>query len=204
MQMLEREPPLMSDTRLSAGAGQHVRVLGEAQGRRGEILPPAPLAPAPLTAFGRAVDWAVVAIGAVMITLVFVNVLLHVVGKDLAWVTELAELLMVWVTFLGGACATRRGAQMTITEFIDKLSGRARRAADAAVDLFAAGVLGALVWYGINITIASWGNELTVLHLPMSIQYAGMPVGCVAMLVWVLWDLFRIARGDSREARLKN
>jgi TRAP-type C4-dicarboxylate transport system permease small subunit len=174
-----------------------------AQGRGGEILPPAPRAPAALAAFGAAVDWTVVGIGAVMIALVFANVTLHVVGKDFAWVTELAELLMVWVTFLGGACATRRGAQMTITEFIDKLEGNARQAADAAVDLFAAGVLAALVWYGINLAIAGWGNELTVLHVPMSTQYAGMPVGCAAMLVWVLWDLYRIARGDSREARRK-
>ena len=172
-----------------------------AEARRGALLPPAPRAPAPLAAFGAAVDWAVVAIGAVMIVLVFTNVLLHVVGKDLAWVTELAELLMVWVTFLGGACAARRGAQMTITEFIDRLHGGARRAADAAVDLFAAGVLGALVWHGVNLTIAGWGNELTVLHVPMSIQYFGMPVGCAAMLVWVLWDLARILRGDPREAR---
>jgi TRAP-type C4-dicarboxylate transport system permease small subunit len=191
----------MTDNDLSAGDGQHVRVLGDAHGRRGEMLPPAPHAPAPLAAFGAAVDWTVVAIGAVMIALVFANVLLHVVSKDLAWVTELAELLMVWVTFLGGACAARRGAQMTITEFIDMLSGGARRAADAAVDLFAAGVLGALVWYGINLTNAGWGNELTVLHVPMSVQYLGMPVGCAAMLVWVLWDLVRIARGDSRKAR---
>jgi len=78
---------------------------------------------------------------------------------------------------------------------------RSRRAADAAVDLFAGAVLAALVWYGINLTIAGWGNELTVLHVPMSVQYFGMPVGCAAMLVWVLWDLVRIARGDSRDAR---
>jgi len=191
----------MTDSDLSGGDGQRARVLGEEKGRRGNLMPPAPHAPAPLAAFGAAVDWAVVAIGAVMIALVFANVLLHVVGKDFAWVTELAELLMVWVTFLGGACAARRGAQMTITEFIDKLEGGARRAADAAVDLFAGAVLAALVWYGINLTIAGWGNELTVLHVPMSTQYLGMPVGCAAMLVWVLWDLFRIARGDSRAAR---
>jgi len=191
----------MTDSDLSGGDGRHVRVPGDVLGRRGEWLPPAPQAPALLAIFGALIDWAVVAIGAVMIALVFTNVLLHVVSRDFAWVTELAELLMVWVTFLGGACAARRGAQMTITEFIDKLSGGARRAADAAVDLFAAGVLAALVWYGINLTIAGWGNELTVLHVPMSVQYFGMPVGCAAMLVWVLWDLVRVARGDSREAR---
>ena len=168
---------------------------------RRSLLPPAPPAPRWLAAFGDAVDWAVVAIGATMIVLVFVNVLLHVVGKDLAWVTELAELLMVWVTFLGGACATRRGAQMTITEFIDKLEGGRRRVADALVDGFGIAVLATLVWYGINLVVASWGNLLTVLQIPMSFQYLGMPVGCALMLLWLAWDLWRILRGDSREAR---
>lgn len=191
----------MNDSGISPGAGQHARELGMAGGRGGGILPPAPPAPALLSAIGAATDWAVVAIGATMIVLVFVNVCLHVLGRDLAWVTELAELMMVWVTFLGGACATRRGAQMTITEFIDKLQGGRRRAADAAVDAFGIVVLGALVWHGIVLVIASWGNELTVLQIPMSFQYAGMPIGCALMLVWLLWDLWRIGRGDSREKR---
>ncbi len=191
----------MTEPDLSPGARQHARVLGAAGGRRGDILPPAPPAPRALTLFGNAVDWVVVAIGAAMIGLVFFNVLMHIVQRDLAWVTELAELLMVWVTFLGGACATRRGAQMTITEFIDKLDGRKRDAADAVVDLFALAVLASLAWYGVNLVIAGWGNELTVLQIPMSFQYLGMPVGCLAMLVWIIFDLVRILRGETRAQR---
>ncbi len=191
----------MGEPDLSAGAGQHARVHGKAEGRRGDILPLAPRAPRALALFGDAVDWVVVAIGATMIGLVFFNVLMHITHSDLAWVTELAELLMVWVTFLGGACATRRGAQMTITEFIDKLGGRRRDAADAAVNLFALAVLASLIWYGTNLAAAGWTNELTVLQIPMSFQYLGMPVGCAAMAVWLLWDLVRILRGHSRAQR---
>jgi TRAP-type C4-dicarboxylate transport system permease small subunit len=76
-----------------------------------------------------------------------------------------------------------------------------RRAADAAIDLFAIAVLGALVWHGVKLVIASWGNELTVLQIPMSFQYLGMPLGCGLMLLWVAWDLWRIVCGDAREAR---
>ena len=191
----------MSPHDLSPGAGQHPRELSEGRPRRGSLLPAAPRAPRPLAWFGDLVDWIVVAIGATMIGLVFLNVLLHVVHMDLAWVTELAEMLMVWVTFLGGACATRRGAQMTITEFIDKLSGRRRDAADAAVDALALAVLCALVFYGARLVVAGWTNELTVLEIPMSFQYLGMPVGCLAMAVWLVWDLVRIARGHSRAQR---
>lgn len=189
--------PDMSEGDLSPGSGRDSRD----PGARGAILPPSPPAPRALALFGDAVDWAVVAIGATMITLVFCNVLLHVIHKDLAWVTELAELLMVWVTFLGGACATRRGAQMTITEFIDKLHGRSREAADATVNVLALVVLGALVWYGGSLVVVGWTNELTVLQIPMSFQYLGMPAGCFAMFVWVAWDLVRILRGERREQR---
>lgn len=191
----------MSERNLSTGDGRRAGPHVAAAERRAGWLPPAPPAPRALAWFGAAVDWAVVAIGATMIALVFLNVLLHVVQKDLAWVTELAELLMVWVTFLGGACATRRGAQMTITEFIDKVPGAHRAWADAIVDAFCIAILASLVWFGINLTLAGWTNELTVLGIPMSFQYLGMPAGSAAMLVWLLWDLARILRGDTREAR---
>jgi TRAP-type C4-dicarboxylate transport system permease small subunit len=165
------------------------------------LFPRSPPAPPLLEAFGALVDGTVVLIGAVMILLVFTNVLLHVVGKDLAAVTESAELLMVWVTFLSGACAARRGAQMTITEFIDKLDGSGRERADAAIDLLAIAILLLLLWYGVKLVIVGWGNELTVLQIPMSFQYLGMPVGVAAILVWTGYDLWQILQGKTRAQR---
>jgi TRAP-type C4-dicarboxylate transport system permease small subunit len=165
------------------------------------LLPPGPPAPLLLRALGLAVDSAVVLIGATMIVMVFMNVVLRVFSLDFAWVTELAELLMVWVTFLGGAAAARRGAHMTITEFVDKLDGRGRLIADGVIDLLAIVVLVLLVVYGMNLVRAGWGNELSVLQIPMSFQYLGMPVGCAAMLAFVLWDGVQILRGRDRAQR---
>ena len=165
------------------------------------MFPRSPPAPPLLAAFGALVDWTVVLIGAVMILLVFANVVLHVFGRDLAAVTESAELLMVWVTFLSGASAARRGAQMTITEFIDKLDGNARERADAAIDVLAIVLLSVLFWYGIKLVIVGWGNELTVLQIPMSFQYLGMPVGVAAILVWMAYDLWQILHGRTRAQR---
>ena len=191
----------MSESSAPAGAGVHAipRIRPAVPAR--PMLPRSPPAPPLLEAFGAFVDWAVVLIGATMIVLVFTNVVLHIFGKDLAAVTESAELLMVWVTFLSGACAARRGAQMTITEFIDKLGGKARERADAAVDLIAIGMLLLLLWYGINLVKVGWGNELTVLQIPMSFQYLGMPVGVFAILVWMVYDLWLILQGRTRAQR---
>lgn len=165
------------------------------------LLTPVPAGPLPIRALGRAVDWTVIAIGAGMTVLVFFNVSLHLISKDLAWVTELGELLMVWVTFLGGACAAQRGAHMSITEFIDKLTPARRRWADAAVQALCLAMLLVLVRFGWALMARNWGNQLTVLEWPMAIQYMGMAVGCTLMAVFVGWDLCQILRGVPRERR---
>lgn len=165
------------------------------------LLAPLPAAPLLIRAIGRTVDWVVITIGAVMALMVFVNVCLHLVHLDLAWVTEFGELLMVWVTFLGGACAAQRGAHMTITEFIDKLPAPKRRWGDLAVQSVCLVMLGVLVRFGWSLVGANWGNELTVLQWPMAIQYMGMAVGCTLMALFVAWDVWQIARGVPRDVR---
>jgi TRAP-type C4-dicarboxylate transport system permease small subunit len=165
------------------------------------FLTPVMPTPLPIRALGRVVDWVVIVIGATMATMVFINVSLHIVGKDLAWVTEFGELLMVWVTFLGGVCAAQRGAHMTITEFIDKLTPAKRRWADAAVQGSSLLMLLVLTRFGWSLVQGNWGNELTVLGWPMAIQYMGMALGCTLMSVFVAYDLWLILRGVPREQR---
>lgn len=158
-------------------------------------------APLPIRLLGRAVDWVVIIIGAVMATMVFINVCLHLVHLDMAWVTEFGELLMVWVTFLGGACAAQRGAHMTITEFIDKVPAPRRRWADLAVQTACLVMLGVLVRFGWSLVGSNWDNQLTVLQWPMAVQYMGMAVGCTLMALFVAWDVWQILRGVPRNVR---
>lgn len=173
-----------------AGAASSRRLLGQ--------WPPAPW---PLRVLGIGIDWTIIAIGGLMVALVFANVLFRFFGGDIALTTELCEFLMVWVTFLGGAAAMRRGLHMTITEFLDKLGPHRRRWADGVIDLLSIGILLLLVWHGIGIVNSGWGNELTVLHIPLALQYLALPVGAAAMAVFATWDLILIARGHTREQR---
>jgi len=188
-------------TKLSASTGQPAHESARDRSQPNGWLTPAPRVPWPLQWLGAAVDWSVVIIGGVMLVLVFANVVLRVFGLDPAWVLELGEFLMVWVTFLGGAAAARRNAHMTITEFIDKLHGNQRRLADAGVQLLCAAMLSILVGYGISLVNVGWSNVLTTLNWPMALQYMPLPVGAGATLVFVLWDLVQIARGVPRELR---
>ncbi len=161
---------------------------------------PTPL-PTVLAWLARAVDISVIAIGAVLIGLVFANVVLHAFAKDFAWLTELGEFLMVWVTFLGGVAAAQRGTHMVIGEFLDNLDSKKRRWADAAVQAFCLMVLVVLLFYGLRIMASGWDNVLTTLEWPMAWQYMPLPLGAGLMLIFVGWDFVQILRGVPRELR---
>jgi len=160
-----------------------------------------PKPPAFIRAFGILVDWVTIAMGAAIVCLVFSNVVLHQVGHDMAWTTELTQLLMLWVTFMGGAAAAQRGEHIAITEIVDFLAPRPHQWADAMAQLVAAFVLCLLIWYGIGIVQSAWSDHLSVLDWPVSIEYLGLPVGSAATLVFVLFDLSQIARGLPRSER---
>ena len=166
-----------------------------------DALPVLPAMPIALRFLAKLVDITVIVMGAVLITLVFANVVLHVFARDFAWMTELGELLMVWVTFLGGVCAAQRGTHMAIGEFLDKLDVGKRRWADAAVQSLCLLILAVLLFYGVRITAGGWDNVLTTLEWPMAWQYLPLPLGAGLMLVFIGWDLIQILRGVPRHLR---
>jgi len=167
-----------------------------------KMLDEGPDAPAPVRWLGRLVDWAVVVLGMIMVALVFANVVMHnVFARDLAWTIELSELLMVWVTLLGGAAAARRGAHMAINELIDRLQVRQRQAVEVLIQLLVLVTLGLLAWYGIGITQAGMMSVLTVLDWPMATQYAALPVASAITMVFVGWDLLAILQGRTHSER---
>lgn len=163
--------------------------------------PRIPPSPALIRWVGKAVDYAVIVIGGAMAAMIFVNVVLHAFHKDLAWLTELGEFLMVWVTFLGGAAASQRGAHMSINEFLDKLEPARRRWADAAVQIFTILIFSLVMYYGVGIVQGSWGTVLTTLEWPMAWQYMPLAIGSGLILFFTVWDLFLILRGVPRELR---
>jgi TRAP-type transport system small permease protein len=176
---------------------------GEA--RAAPWLPPGPAAPAPLRWLGLAVDWTLVVMGGLMATLIFANVLAHgLLRLDVAVTTELCELLMVWVTFLGAATATRHGAHMRIGELIERLSRVRRLWADAAIQTVVMGTLALLVWYGIGVTTMGWLSTMSVSGWAMAWIYMALPAASALTMVFVAWDLWQIVvLGRTHEERYR-
>jgi TRAP-type C4-dicarboxylate transport system permease small subunit len=152
--------------------------------------------PAPLRWLGDLVDIVLTLLAAMLLVVMFANVAARVaLNSDLAWNTEFGEFVLLWATFLGGASAARRGAHMRITEFTGKMPPRIERAVEIATRLGVVCLLLMLISYGWSITQSTMGQELTVLHIPMGLQYLAMPVGSAFALLFVIYETVLLARG---------
>jgi TRAP-type C4-dicarboxylate transport system permease small subunit len=158
--------------------------------------------PWPIRLLGTLVDLAVTVAGALIIALVFGNVVARAgFDVDIAWSNEVVTFLLLWATFLGAAAAARRGAHMRIGELVEATHGRPRAVLEALVLVLVAAVLVLLVRYGWVIVARTWQQETTVLYWPVGLLYAAMPVGAALTLVWVVYDLALIVTGRVRFPR---
>lgn len=153
--------------------------------------------PAPLRWLGDAIDVAVTLLAAVLLIVMFANVAARVaLNSDIAWNTEFGEFVLLWATFLGGASAARRGAHMRITEFVDAMPPVLGHAVELATRVGVIGLLGLLIWYGLSISGSTMGQEMTVLHWPIGVQYLAMPAGSALALVFVIYETVLLATGN--------
>ena len=154
-----------------------------------------PTEPALLRWLGLAIDGSVCAAGSLVIALVFYNVLSrYILHTDVAWSSELCTLLLIWITFVGGAMAVRRNAHLGVTEFVMGLKPGARAWVDALVLALTALALALLVYFGITLTLLSWDNIAIAIRISNGWWYLAMPVGCALMLVFVLDQLAAVLR----------
>lgn len=154
--------------------------------------------PAILRLIGDAVDLVVTLLAAMLLIVMFANVAARLaLNADIAWNTEFGEFVLLWATFLGGASAARRGAHMRITEFVEALPASLTRTVEFATRGGVVILLAFLIWYGISISMSTMEQELTVLHVPIGLQYLAMPVGSALALIFVLYEIVLLARRET-------
>ncbi len=127
-------------------------------------------------------SWVVVYLTLQMTLVVLLGVFTRYVLNDaLAWIEELARYSMIWLTWLGGGLAMRRGAHIAVEFFTDALPQKARF---VVILLGRAGVfffLGICLWYGVDLTMRVSAQSTIALGISMQIPYAAIPVGALLM-----------------------
>jgi len=131
--------------------------------------------------------WAVIALMAVMATLVFANVIArYVFNYSIIWVEELTQYQMIWITYLGAGLALREGRHVAVEILQDWLPATLRRAARVLVWTGIATFLAILTILGFGIVAFTWDQETPVMNIPTGIPYLAIPIGALVFLLHCL------------------
>lgn len=148
------------------------------------------------TRAGRWVDQAlgvtVVGCLAVMVVLVFVNVVLrYMLNSGISLSDELARFLFVWMTFLGAILGLRNRQHAGMTMVRDRLGAGGQRALDVICEIMIIGCSVLMVKGAWSLALSNHDNISPLTRLPMSTFYG---IGGVTGAAFILISGARLIR----------
>lgn len=118
----------------------------------------------------------------------------YVLNDTPKWSEQLAGILIVYLTLIGGAIAVREDRHIALTYFRDKWSRLTQMRAETVVDVLIAGFGGVMIYYGVQMAelVRAW--TIPTLGLSQGVNYWSFPV---AGLLIILYAIERIRRANQ-------
>jgi TRAP-type C4-dicarboxylate transport system permease small subunit len=104
------------------------------------------------------------------------------------------------MTFIGAAVATKRGLNLKVTYFVDKLPVRARSAIEVVMHALVLALLVTLFVYNIPVIELQWPGRMLSTGWSNAVNFVPLSVGCLLM-IWYQTRLLRRALRRYADAR---
>lgn len=155
--------------------------------------------------WSRSADWPRRALGVILaygmeaatIILMVVEVVIvaagvfcrYILSRPIAGSDEIATLVLVWLTFLGGAVAQRRRAHPSVGLFVQRLPPSARAYVDATVRLIEVIFFACVCWYSLELFRLRLGESSAGAGFDMSLYPLALIIGVTATGLFTLGQL---------------
>ena len=147
----------------------------------------------------RLVEWLMALALAVMVVLVFGNVVLrYAFNSGLAWAEEVARLMFVWLIFLGAILALRHNAHIGVEMLQQRLPRKARLACAVLSHLLMLYALWLFLYGSWNQTVIGLDTFSTVLRFPNAFMASAGLLCAGSMTLIVAVNLVRILAGSDK------
>lgn len=135
---------------------------------------------------------------AALVSIVCVDLSLrYFLNAPLLWGTEVTEILILYITFLGTAWVFQEQGHVVIDVVTSKVFGRTKKALTFTSHAVVGVVAAVLVYYGFYTTYDHWARGVfnpTILETPIALIIGIIPVGSVPLLLEVFvkgWKLLQ-------------
>ena len=128
----------------------------------------------------------------IIVILVFMASIMRFFGHPLIWSVDFAQLLFIWLCFLGADLALRTKSHLGVDFFIRIFSNRTRLLIEAILSVFIILFLISLAVKGVQLTILNKERLFGDSGIPYAFVTIAVPFGCL-LLCSTIVDNFRKA-----------
>ncbi|KYH33110.1 TRAP transporter small permease [Neomoorella mulderi] len=133
----------------------------------------------------------IIAMGfAAFVIIVFAQVIFrYVLNNSLTWAEEFARYVFIWIVFLAGAIAVKRGSHMELDLFVNFLP-RLPRFIVHCFSLVVVMAFSAFITYeGWLLAQKTWNTPSPAMQIPMGLVYLCLPIGGVVIIIYSLFAI---------------
>jgi TRAP-type C4-dicarboxylate transport system permease small subunit len=160
-------------------------------------------APSPVDRLSRWLEWAIAACLAVMVVMVFGNVVLrYVFNSGIAVSEEVSRWLFVWMTFIGAVVALKEHGHLGSDMLVARLGRRGKLVCLALSQALMLWVTWLLLRGSWAQSVINWDVEAPVTGAPMAVVYGAGVAFAVPALGLLAYELFRTLTGRIRDDEL--
>lgn len=134
--------------------------------------------------------------------LVFVAAVMRFVGNPLIWSVDLAQLLFIWLCFLGACRAMRQRAHLGVDFAVRFLPFRGRLWVETALAAVIIAFLLTLSWKGYQLTLLNMERIFGDSGLSYAYVTSAVPVGCIFLSFSVLINAVAAWRSPNSHSLL--
>lgn len=122
---------------------------------------------------------------------VFIAAVMRWAGSPIAWSVDVAQLLFVWLIFLGANRSLRDNRHIGVDFFVKKLPIKVRNGLEIIIYLLILGFLLFLSRYGILLSIENSVRQISSLSISYAYIAASVPIGCFIMSVTTIAKIWK-------------
>ena len=139
-----------------------------------------------------------------LIVVVFTQVLMrYVFNAPMAWSTELARFMLIWLTFCGASVATIRLTHLTMGLNLYSAIKNPTFIIVSKIVINSLVVIAMFVvgWYGTNTMFMTGGRIAPMTGIPMYYVWAAMPVNLFIIVIFQIFNTVKEISSEMRGAR---
>ena len=134
----------------------------------------------------------IVSMFALMVIIIFVQVIMRKAGNSLSWSEEL-KFLFVWISWMGISLGQREGEHIKITMLTDRLPFRLAQIVNIISDIVVIIICSVIFYYGVELVVAQGNVPYAGIKISTSWGYLAVVLGCGLMILRTLVSIKRSA-----------